>query len=325
MCLIADAIQPHLVAGLFGVQGNVDSTLDDLVGPRGAFYPSFDLQSARWNLDFSRSDIVAEFLACESSRFACAAFQTYLNLADDIRSCDSTAWAIVRAYYAAFYAGHSILRLIGTTCSYVDRGRAAVLRQVLAAYGISNAPSGGQYEIVVDPSGTMISLQCLGSSLGGSHDQFWYVFGKRMEALERDILLGPLPRLDAQRVWDCLGKLRALLSTNAACSGGWLSAVRNSVQYRHGMGVWFPEKLSTRDLSVLGKAAAGWKGDPMSIRLETGRSDELRDFLSACTFLVALCRVLMVRIGEHGRRGHARSFVDYGPLRFLNARQVANA
>jgi hypothetical protein len=321
MSILADAVQPHIVASLFTIQGKVDQTLDDLIGRRSAFYPSFDEPTEKWDLNFVSSDNVAMFIANESSRFACASFQSYSDVASQFENGDCAPWALVRAYYSAYYAGHSILRLIGSTCTYVDRSRAGALREVIAAYGLSKVFGVGQYEIALDRAGTGLSFQILGASLGGSHDQFWYVFGKRLATLERDVLHGPLPQVDAQRVWDCLGRLRGLLCKNSL-NGGWLSAIRNSVQYKQAMGVWFPDRLSSRDLDALSRAARHWKDDPLSIRLSSEKSNELGDFLTACTFLVSMCRVLMMRIGERGKRGRARSFADYGPLRFLNTRDL---
>jgi hypothetical protein len=48
---------------------SLDSTLDDLIGKKSSFYPSYKGSPAVWDLDFHENELVSTFLACECARF----------------------------------------------------------------------------------------------------------------------------------------------------------------------------------------------------------------------------------------------------------------
>jgi hypothetical protein len=317
MSLLTDALRPHIVPTLLGVRGNVDQTLDDLIGSKGAFYPSYDTATAAWTFNFGATDPVALFYANECSRFASASFQTYGTVSQDFEATEKVPWALVHAYYAAFYAGHSILRIFGSSCTYIDGSRLATLKQLLALYGLLASFQGGLYEATISGNGAEIRFQLLGNSLGGTHEQFWHVFNKRMVQIEEQILKGNLPQLQAQQAWDCLGKFRSVI-TRGTSSASWLSNVRNAVQYRHTYGVWFPFKLLKSERLALSRLAGRWGGDPLAVPLSTNSCGDLGSFIAGCTFVVSFCRSLITLISELGKRGRAESFVHYGPQRYLN-------
>jgi len=318
MSLLADALQPHISPGLFSVRGKVDATLDDLIGRKGGFYSSYDGATSIWTFNFVASDPVASFFANECSRFASASFQTFSSVPHDLQSPEKLPWALVQAYYAAFYAGHSILRILGSSCTYVDGTRLSLLKRVLALQQTTPAFPGGHYETTIDGNGSEVSFKLLGTNLGGTHEQFWHVFNKQISQLEQKILGGTtLPPIDAQQAWACLGQFRSVI-TKSTASASWLSNVRNTVQYRHSHGVWFPGKLVRRDRLILSRIANRWLSDPLSIPLAANGCGELGPFIASCTFLVSFCRSLITRLAERGKRGHAESFVHYGPQRYLN-------
>lgn len=317
MSVLVDALQPHIVPALFGIRGRVDQTLDDLIGSKGGFYPSHDAATATWNFNFGATDPVTLFYANECSRFASTSFQSYSAVPQDFEVAEKVPWALVRAYYAAFYGGHSILRILGSSCTYIDGSRLTILRRVLALHGLVASFPGGLYESVIDVSGAEMSFRLLNNSIGGTHEQFWFVFNKRMLQIEQQVLQGNLPQLQAQQAWDCLGKFRAVIASGAS-SASWLSSVRNAVQYRHTHGVWFPFQLLKSDRRILSGLARQWDGDPLAIPLTTGSCGDLGAFVAGCTFVVAFCRSLIGLIAERGKRGRAESFVHYGPQRYLN-------
>jgi hypothetical protein len=320
--LLVDALQPHVARGLALLRGESHLTLDDLLGRTGAYYPSFDTSMGLWEFEFHVEGKVASFLAHECSRLGTASFQSYSAVHADLREPDLIPWALVRAYYSAFYAGHAILRLLGCSCNYIDGPRVAVLRKVLKIYSSSQDFAGGLYSSEMTPSGTSLILKAVGSGQGGTHDAFWKLFVARLLTLESDVLAGSLPRTDAQHVYLILGRLRAVL-TRERKDGGWLSALRNAVQYRQAMDVWYPGcRVAARERTSLSRIAAGWLRDPLSVELPDGAGDDLIAFVSASAFLVASCRALLVRLGELGRLGRKQSFAYYGPLRFLRTNHL---
>ena len=176
---------------------------------------------------------------------------------------------------------------------------------------------GGLYEATILGNGAEMRFQLLGNGLGGTHEQFWHVFNKRMAQIEEQILKGNLAQLQAQQAWDCLGEFRSVI-TRGTSSASWLSIVRNAVQYRHTYGVWFPFKLPKSERLILSRLAGRWDGDPLAVPLSSNSCGDLGSFVAGCTFVVSFCRSLIALISELGRRGRAESFVQYGPQRYLN-------
>jgi hypothetical protein len=312
MSLLADALQPDVTHGFFNLRGESTTTFDDLVG-KGAAYASYDPATSQWELDFRAPDSVTPFLAYECARFACASFQSYHDVQDALASANLLPWALVKAYYSAFYAGHSILRALGASCTYVDGPRVALLRGVLSAYGVQTMNS-GLYRAETTATASSLKFEYLSQGQGGTHETFWKIFVARIQQLERDVLNGRLAPRDAQNVNVVLGRVRGVLTQNAS-QVAWLTHVRNAVQYRQEHSVWFPNcGVSARDRATLGRIAASWDRDPLTIEVPAKSAGILGPFLSACAFLVASCRTLVLRIGQLGNR---RSFTHYGPLRYL--------
>lgn len=152
---------------------------------------------------------------------------------------------------------------------------------------------------------------------GGTHEGFWKVFNARLKELTDNVLIGStLPDADAQRVWEQLTSVGDSLTGNGA-NTSWLSELRNSIQYRQEHGVWFPDKLPNARREILGRIALAWVKPPDEITMAT-TAGRLGQFLSACTFLVALCRELLVRIDLRCSVGS--SFAGFGPLQYLRVR-----
>jgi len=119
--LLADALQPFFVSGLNAIQGRVQPmTLADLIGKQAriGFDLDFDDTEQAVLTDFRDSSAILNAIASDSSRFASAAFQSIQIATEGIVNKHRTAWALIQAYYASFYAGHAIIRFVGESCSY---------------------------------------------------------------------------------------------------------------------------------------------------------------------------------------------------------------
>lgn len=256
-------------------------------------------------------------LACDCARLASAAFQTFFEVDQALAQGDDLPWALIKAYYAAFYAGHALLRVLGATCTYVDGSRASLVRRVIGLYGVPAGFDRGLYDVSLLPSGSALRFRAVSTGSGGTHEAFWSILGRRLKVLEEATLRGPLPAGEGQAVFLSISALRAVLSRNALLDS-WLSNVRNAVQYRHELGVWYPSRASRTERRILSRIAGQWLSDPCGIDLQSPRCGDLGPFLAACTFLVSWCRVALTRVGEISTGG--RSFVHYGPLAYLAKR-----
>ena len=135
---MADAIQPYLVSGLIGQSGRpVATSVADLIGKQGTIGFDLDINDIdeTFTADFRTRDPIVNSIAYDSSRFAAAAFQSMMLVCEDVNAKKGTAWGLIRGYYAAFYAGHSTLRLLGDSCIYLNRLHIGQITSLLQASG----------------------------------------------------------------------------------------------------------------------------------------------------------------------------------------------
>lgn len=314
MSLMADALQPLFVNGLLSINSRITPTSipDTIVAPRAAYNLDFDDPVRAVLFDFRDQTLIVTATAADCCRLSGSAFQTISSISEVAFEKNVLPWELIKLYYSAFYAGQTIIRLLGEGCSFLD-GRHI---SQIDVYGkaVGKVPGfkieAGLYRCAINSSAT--KLTCIRLP-GGTHESFWGVFGERMQLATNSVLQGPMVQTDAQAVFGQLESFSRLIRRNG--SFRWLSTLRNDLQYRHQFDVWFPSSIGKRDRGILCRLAAQWKADPMSIDLDMARFGALGEFATACAFIVALCRILVMRIVE--RSPLKRSFLHYGPMAFI--------
>jgi hypothetical protein len=319
MSLMAHALQPHTLAGLISLGGRVPpSSLSDLlVAPGSSYDLDFDDIEQSISVDFRDSQTILPSLGSDCCRFATAAFQSIAPVSEEIVGKDTLAWSIVKLYYAAFYAGHSIIRIVGESCSFLERAHTSRLSSL--GFAMGKTPSfridRGLYHCKLNAGATAVKYVKAAGASGGSHEMFWKIFEDRVHALAESILIGNLIPQEAQSVFMQFQSFEQILGAGPGRHGA-LSSVRNDLQYKHLFGVWFPVQLRKRDREKLGRLAAQWQRDPMDIDLQTTNQDVLSKFVIVCAFIVGLCRAMLLRIAEVSTEG-AKCFACLGPISFL--------
>jgi len=319
MSLAADALQPFLVRQLASVAGRMElmTIADTITAPSAGFDLTFDEDTEVIKIDYKEPNPLTLALAADCSRFSVAALQSMLRIGDDLLERDNAGWSIVKLYYSAFYAAHGIVRLLGESCSYFDRSHINQLIRVGEAIG--RKPTFGMergvYHCILSDDATQLNCKKAGGGGGGAHEVFWGIFGNKIQLLGEGVLTGSLIARDAQAVFSQLCLLSDAIRRGA--NNSWLSVIRNELQYRHQHKVWFPEQISLTDRRALSRIAAGWSGDPMQVDLDRRRVGDLGQFVSCCTFLVALLHTMLRRLQERSSAGE-QSFVRRGPIAFLN-------
>ena len=323
MPLVGAALLPSIVTHLSDVGSGLQRlTLADLATTGTSGYDLSVAAPGMFTLDFREPTPVAIALASDCGRFSCAAFQSVSDIATAFDNRDSFAWALVRLYYAAFYAGHALIRTAGEGCSFFYKRHTDRIAIVADASGIVPAIriDAGLYHCVLNPTSSAVTYLKAASTSGGAHEAFWLVFGNKLRSIADGILAGPLPRADAQAVFAKLDQMLQILNRKRGYS--WLSLVRDDLQYRLQHGAWFPETMKSQARRDLGRVASQWKRDPMMIDLSNQRWGLLGDFSLACAFIVSLCREIFGLIAGRSSKGR-RSFAVTGPLAFLSDIGVA--
>ena len=319
MSIIAEAMQPLIPTGILNAAGKLEKTTASdtiILGKSG--YNVVANPDGSIVLDFRDDKQLLYALCCDCSRFAAASFQSLGAFSSD--TCDkiSFPWDLIKLYYAAFYSAHSIIRLAGQSCSFLNYNHAARLNAYLSAISSGKPPTVpvGLYHGRLMMNATQICFVKVGSGTGGSHEEFWKVFAAFIQELSNATLSGPLGQTDAQQVFAKLDEMLGLLRQKGAY--GRLSSIRNELQYRHGYEGWQPSAMRKSHHEELIHLGCQWRSDPMSIRLTSGRLGDLGEYASACAFLVGVCRSVAQRVCERSSAGH-NSFLRYAAMRTLES------
>lgn len=165
-------------------------------------------------------------------------------VSQEIRERNTIAWALVKLYYSSFYAGHSLMRMLGESCSYLDSNHIGGITRLLSISGkVPNfSVDRGLYHCLLNSTSTAVTAKrASGSGCGGgTHEVFWRLFGVKLSKLTEQVLSGPLAPNDARAVFGKFTEFITILSRSGVRRHTWLSSVRNELQYQHKMNVWFP-------------------------------------------------------------------------------------
>ena len=144
----------------------------------------------------------------------------------------------------------------------------------------------GFYEIRIDKNFTEVSFK----KYKDSHKDTWTCFLKLLNQLIIEI--ENTTGLAEQKIEarDLLVALKKGI-TRARCTenGNWLSKIRNSVNYQHTLGVWYPYERKATFHKLIPQISESWKSDPRSIEID-GRSRDIEAFFSTSLLLVSLFR-----------------------------------
>ncbi len=319
MSIVADAFQPHIVGGLLNV-GRLEQrvTLADLVLPtnRRGFDLDVDNTLCSLKINFRDTGVVLGSLASDIVRFASAAFQSMVLVNASLEDKERFAWSLVQIYYAAFYAGNSLMRLLGLSFSNFEGPHCFRLKKIAAAQGlpVNFNIDAGPYNCHLFRHATGFTCTKARGGSGGAHEVFWSALAAKLNEVSELILLGPMVPVDAQQVF---AKLTEFCSTfgNGGKMSGWLSSIRNDIQYRHEHNAWTPCGVKKHFRSHLARISQQWTRDPLEVDVGEGSFLPISSFVGSCTFLLSICLDLLRQVYILSGRG--RSFA-HSPLLIAN-------
>jgi hypothetical protein len=226
-----------------------------------------------------------QYFAHEADRFATAAFETLLTGSKSEAYPRSTGWLLIKTYYAAFFALHSLMRLHGWACTRLSSENLRSINKEISQFFPGNRLfDAGLYLIKYENGGRQLRCLTLNSSLGGTHEVLWSLLRAFFDEITIVVLSNQ--NQDGQKLAMMLGDF--LKSLDPFGGPKWFSTVRNRLNYAHEYGAWFPYVKSTCDYDRLQSVLSAWNTSPDEVIAARGE-DELIRFASACSFLLSLC------------------------------------
>lgn len=317
----ADALRPRWSPGLNNVKRPEFHSIESwLIKGTFGWLPA---ASGTARLDVRGSGIaLTGALASEISRFSCAAYESLMDANPPGASPKALGWPLIRHYYATFYCAHALLRIAGDSLTFVSATTVTALNRVGGQYlGVSPQLTAGLYKIKPDRnSPNVIELTKISAGSGGSHEELWKQFLDFLTEIENSIVLtqGQVPAaIDAVRVST---QLRTHLCRQGKGNGAWPSGIRNSLNYRHEHGVWYPYTKKVQSCTDLATRLQQWKpGSPQGFDIGPTR-DDLTCFADTCNVVAQLLTASLSDISFRSPQ-KGKSFVDNFPFKLLRQQQ----
>jgi hypothetical protein len=269
---------------------------------REAFLPARVTSSSDFAIQVLAPAEARKSIADDSSRLASAAFETMVGITSVGSLPRSTAWIVIRAYYAAFFAAHSLLRMCGHMCIQLDGPQTYALDHVARGMGVlpGTGFESGFYIANYSPTADEIEFQKSIAARRGSHEVLWASFADRLRNMSNHLIgVSVLYNSVALRI----AEIETFLRQAGQNGGTWLSHIRNVVNYRQEFGLWFPYTNSLVDAAPLVRIVRKWRQDPARL-FPPDQSNDIVLHVWICTAIVSICHAVAVDIEKHatGRR-----------------------
>jgi hypothetical protein len=238
-------------------------------------------------------DSVYYALSKECNRLAMASFETISGIKKEATLNRSGGWGAVRAYYAAYFSAHSFLRMFGISFLHLENIHLKKINEIYLLESGVDQPiklTKGSYRISLDSHKNIIS--CL--KMEDSHKGMWFCF---LELIDDLILrVGEDNGLILHRKNEALDILRRIkdgISFDGCGNGGyWLSKFRNSINYQHTQGLWFPYTQSSNACHFIENMNRRWLADSSTFHSAL-RGNSVDRFFEVSMLITALSRELI--------------------------------
>lgn len=252
------------------------------------------------------------FIAFDINRLTTAARETLQSISAVHNAPKSISWALVQAYYAAFYYSQALLRLCRISPSYLKTSDLQNLKKICEMYSIQ-LPfklKTGQYFIRSDDLSKEITISKPPGG-DGTHEAMWKELSNLIETAignTHNLAVTMSERRTVQTELEIFQK---------ALSGGrlqelWISSMRNDVQYAQKMGGWFPYKKSLGAKFVLRRVRVALSTAKCANDFEINSIDDAERFLECCLLVCFAARSLIDQVSKNDKK----TFLAAGLRRF---------
>lgn len=279
-----------------------------------------DLVSNSFTLRTTDTSYLYAAYANDCNRMAMAAIETAAGIQSDSSMAKSGAWGVIRSYYAAFFAAHSIMRMFGISCSQLEQphtNKIFEIANLVGKTGSLRSLDKGFYSIEIQANSKSVFF----NKYKDSHRDTWARFLALLETLSDESR--NVSALSSHKI-ETIEILSIIKSgiTRSRChdKGNWLSVIRNSVNYQHSHGVWYPYVNKTVAPACIEKMSTEWGKASNELRSSLNKSD-IETFFEVVLMILALFRELLTgcieKVGSLNK-----PFAD-GSMKLLNTLHLA--
>lgn len=302
--------------------GHTRSTYIDIKGwiANQNYFVDSDLTNNDFEIRSSDKNYLKAALANDCDRMASAAIESASGVQLDSNLKKSGAWGVIRTYYASFFAIHSIMRMFGVSCSQLEHAHVNKIFESAAVVGKTGSISRlekGFYRIKVSKSFEKIYFH----KLKDSHRDTWGEFLSLVDQLIDDSSNATaISKYKVQIIDVLLAVKRGITRSRCSTKGNWLSELRNSINYKHTHGVWYPYQRKPEAPNYINNYGKAWTKPLSTLNLNLSGND-ISDFFEVSLLINSLFRELIISCAE--KTQPTNPIFTNGSLKLINTVKAA--
>ncbi len=233
-------------------------------------------------------------LANDCNRMAMASVECVCGIKKDSILKKSGAWGIIRLYYASFFAAHSILRMFGRSCTYIEQVYASKINDIIKHLGgstCSNKIEKGFYLIDIDNGYHDVGFKKLKDTHGDTWNCFLRLLDKLIDDSENAAAIRPHRE---EAILMLMQIKKGITHASGRGKGNWLSIIRNSINYQHSHGVWYPYERKTTAVRRINNIQSDWIKPIDHTGLHFDSRNDIEHFFELCLLVIRLFRELIL-------------------------------
>lgn len=225
-------------------------------------------------------------MSFDSFRMGMNALQSVHGIRKNPAFTKLTAWHLIQAYYAAFYAAHSTLRIFGRPFLYLEAGHSAqISNRIKTELGIQCRILSGNYLAAYDSKNNNLTFY----HKRDSHKDLWSQYAKLLSSLSTDVFGARAAQQDLVDISGFFDGVNRFLNRGAGNgTGNWLSIFRNEVSYRSYDEAWYPFSNNKVVASKMFDSLSNWKVGGLNIADCESKKTEIEIFIYTCMIVVQL-------------------------------------
>ena len=263
-----DGVRHLFIPGLNEISCLRDSGLRSWLATSSSFIPKQFVNDSLFELIVYSFEEPLESLASDINRLSCATLETLNSICTSEHNDKAIAWNLVKYYYSAFYSAHCLMKELGFGLIQIDEQIIRNIKLRCRAIGLSEPIlKSGIYCVDFSFHDQVLRFYKI-KRYDDSHRGLWHRFSDFLGVLEGVLvcsgsydsncirikapsepvpysLFSYLPSEDANILASTVGSIRTLL--NFRGDYNWLSFIRNTINYSHGLGAWYPYKELTKN------------------------------------------------------------------------------